>query len=141
MKKIIIILVVLFSTNNLKSQTDTLATINNLVANKSLYINQPLAKLLNALGAIKVYDCSSIRPLKQLPDTLEQEYLNLYIRSSIILKEDSLYPRFIKVRFIAALPIPKYYFYSGNILDCMTLWNIKKQLYYSQFIISDFTVH
>jgi hypothetical protein len=141
MKRIIIVLVVFFSTQTLKSQTDTLGIINNLVANKSHYINQPLSKLLNALGAIKVYNSSSIRPLKQLPDTLEQEYMNLYIRSNIVLKQDSLFPCFIKVRFIAPLQIPKYYFYEGNILDCMKLWNVKKQLYYSQFIISDFTIH
>lgn len=141
MKKLIIVFITTIIFNKAKAQIDTVGILNSLVSNKSQFINQPLSKLLGAMGNLRVYDNSGVIPLDRLPDTLEFQYMNLYINENIILKHDPLKPSHIRIKFIAALPIPKYYFYEGNILDCNARWNIKKQLYFGQFLISDFTIH
>ncbi len=126
---------------NVKSQIDTTGILNNLVLNKSIYLYQPLSKLISGLGSLKIDDNSCIIPTKLEPDTIYFEYMNLYFNENVLVKQNPLKPTFIRVKFIAALPLKKYYFSSGNILDCDTKWNIKKELYFGQFIISDFTIH
>jgi hypothetical protein len=141
MQKIILLILSIFIINISIAQTDTSKYFRDTIfPMKSFFINQPLSKLLDTLKYKVQIETISIKG-KKGKDSVPISGLGLYFRFYI---DDRLtdftntnYGVILRVIFTQPIIVPMHYIYNSSLLGSRS-WNAYKQLFYGQYIISDF---